>query len=124
LTPKKDILSDPRNSDDALLPGVDHDRLFSGAPSAQAPRILILYGSLRTRSFSRFAAQEAGRILTRLWAEVRFFNPSGLPLVDDGVDASHPRVRELRHLTAWCERMVCSRPELHRAMPWASMRRA
>src|SRR5690606_39555948 len=55
-------------------------------------------------------------ILTALGAEVRFFNPSGLPLVDDGVDASHPKVRELRDLVAWCEGMVWSSPERHGAM--------
>lgn len=57
-----------------------------------------------------------GRILTRLGAEVRFFHPSGLPLVDDGVDASHPKVRELRDLTAWCEGLVWCLPERHGAM--------
>jgi len=76
----------------------------------------MLYGSLRTRSFSRLSAEEAGRILTRLGAEVRMFNPSGLPLVDDGVDASHPKVRELRDLATWCEGMVWSSPERHGAM--------
>ena len=84
--------------------------------STHRPRILILYGSLRPRSFSRLSGEEAGRILTRLGAEVRFFNPSGLPLVDDGVDASHPKVRELRDLVAWCEGMVWSSPERHGAM--------
>ena len=80
------------------------------------PRILILYGSLRARSFSRLSAEEAWRILTALGAEVRVFHPSGLPLVDDGVDASHPKVRELRDLVAWCEGMVWSSPERHGAM--------
>ncbi|PHQ71336.1 MAG: arsenical resistance protein ArsH [Paracoccus sp.] len=80
------------------------------------PRILILYGSLRERSFSRLAAEEAGRILTHLGAEVRFFHPSGLPLVDDGTDAGHPKVRELRELVAWSEGMVWSSPERHGAM--------
>lgn len=107
---------DTPNIDDALFPGMDRDRLFSGAPSAHAPRILILYGSLRARSFSRLAAEEAGRILTRLGAEVRVFDPSGLPLVDDGVDATHPKVRDLRELASWCEGMVWSSPERHGAM--------
>ncbi|WP_349665929.1 arsenical resistance protein ArsH [Phaeovulum sp. NW3] len=102
--------------DDALFPGIAADRLFCGALSTHPPRILILYGSLRTRSFSRLAAEEAERILTRLGAEVRFFNPSGLPLVDDGVDAAHPKVRELRDLAVWCEGMVWSSPERHGAM--------
>ena len=107
---------DTPNIDDALFPGMNRDRLFGGAPSAHPARILILYGSLRARSFSRLAAEEAARILTRLGAEVRFFSPSGLPLVDDGVDATHPKVRELRDLVAWCEGMVWSSPERHGAM--------
>jgi arsenic resistance protein ArsH len=95
---------------------VDRERLRPPALSAHPPRILILYGSLRSRSFSRLSAEEAGRILTRLGAEVRSFHPSGLPLVDDGVDASHPKVRELRDLVAWSEGMVWSSPERHGAM--------
>ncbi|MDQ1899198.1 arsenical resistance protein ArsH [Paracoccus sp. WLY502] len=109
-------MTDTPNIDDALFPGIDPDRLFARVPAAHPPRILLLYGSLRVRSFSRLAAEEAGRILTRLGAEVRFFNPSGLPLVDDGVDAAHPKVRELRDLVAWCEGMVWSSPERHGAM--------
>jgi len=99
-----------------LLPDIDMARLFVAPTATHAPRILILYGSLRQRSFSRLAAEEAGRILTRLGAEVRFFNPSGLPLVDDGTDASHPKVQELRSLVAWSEGMVWSSPERHGAM--------
>lgn len=99
-----------------LLPDIDMARLFVAPTATHAPRILILYGSLRQRSFSRLAAEEAGRILTRLGAEVRFFNPSGLPLIDDGTDASHPKVQELRSLFAWSEGMVWSSPERHGAM--------
>ena len=76
----------------------------------------MLYGSLRDRSYSRLCAEEGARILERLGAEVRFFNPSGLPLVDDGVDAGHPKVAELRDLVTWCEGMVWSSPERHGAM--------
>lgn len=108
--------SDTLNIDDTLFPGIDRDRLFAAPTAPHPPRILILYGSLRVRSFSRLAAEEAGRILTQLGAEVRVFNPSGLPQVDDGVDASHPKVRELRDLVAWCEGMVWSSPERHGAM--------
>ena len=109
-------MTDTPNIDDALFPGIDGNRLLSPPSAAHPPKILILYGSLRTRSFSRLAAEEAARILTRLGAEVRFFNPSGLPLVDDGVDATHPKVRELRNLASWCEGMVWSSPERHGAM--------
>ena len=102
--------------EEASFGPVDQDRLQSPAISTDPPRILLLYGSLRARSFSRLSAEEAARILTGLGAEVRFFNPSGLPLVDDGVDATHPKVRELRDLVAWCEGMVWSSSERHGAM--------
>jgi arsenic resistance protein ArsH len=109
-------MTETPNIDDALFPGIARDRLFAPPVATHPPRILILYGSLRTHSYSRLAAEEAGRILTRLGAEVRVFNPSGLPLVDDGVDATHPKVRELRDMVVWCEGMVWSSPERHGAM--------
>jgi len=102
--------------DEACFASIDREKLLAPPVSAHPPRILILYGSLRERSFSRLSAEEAGRILQKLGAEVRFFNPSGLPLVDDGADATHPKVRELRDLVAWCEGMVWSSPERHGAM--------
>jgi arsenic resistance protein ArsH len=75
----------------------------------------LLHGSVRPRSFSRLVNEEAARILTRLGAEARTFDPSGLPLPDDaGVD--HPKVAELRHLVTWCEGMVWCSPERHGAM--------
>ena len=46
------------------------------------PRILLLYGSLRERSFSRLAAEEAARLLILFGADVRIFDPSDLPLPD------------------------------------------
>jgi arsenic resistance protein ArsH len=109
-------MTDTPNIDDALFPGIDRDRLLAPPLSTHPPRFLILYGSLRARSYSRLAAEEAGRILTRLGAEVRVFDPSGLPLVDDGVDATHPKVRALREMVVWCEGMVWSSPERHGAM--------
>tara|TARA_Y100001954_G_scaffold237489_1_gene301343 strand:+ start:688 stop:1410 length:723 start_codon:yes stop_codon:yes gene_type:complete len=101
---------------EACLPPLDEDRLFPEKRSQHPPRILILYGSLRERSYSRLVAEEAARILERLGAEVRFFYPSGLPLVDDGVDADHPKVAELRELVFWSEGMIWSSPERHGAM--------
>ena len=79
------------------------------------PRILILYGSVRERSYSRFAAEEAGRLLAKMGAEVKIFNPSGLPLPDDAPE-SHPKVLEPRELVRWCDGMVWSSPERHGAM--------
>lgn len=93
-------------SDSALWP---HHR------KQHAPRILLLHGSLRARSFSRLLNEEAARILNRFGAETRSFNPSGLPLPDDA-DASHPKVQELRDLVTWCEGMVWCSPERHGAM--------
>ncbi|HCV87627.1 MAG TPA: arsenical resistance protein ArsH [Alphaproteobacteria bacterium] len=105
----------PNLAEECLLP-VNPDSLVPQSRSTHPPRILMLYGSLRERSYSRLAAEEGARVLERLGAEVRFFTPSGLPLVDDGVDASHPKVAELRELVTWSEGMVWSSPERHGAM--------
>ncbi|EBL9587349.1 arsenical resistance protein ArsH, partial [Salmonella enterica subsp. enterica serovar Infantis] len=76
---------------------------------------LMLYGSVRERSYSRLATEEAGRLLTAMGADVRIFNPSGLPLPDDAPE-SHPKVMELRELVRWSEGMVWCSPERHGAM--------
>ncbi len=76
------------------------------------PKILVLYGSLRSRSYSRFLAEEAGRILEGLGCEVRFFNPEGLPVKAEGLE-DHPKVQELRELSHWSEGQVWSCPEMH-----------
>lgn len=83
--------------------------------AAYRPRILMLYRSLRTRSFSRFLTMEAARLLETFGAEVRVFNPSGLPLPDDA-PAEHPKVQELRDLSSWSEGHVWCSPERHGAM--------
>lgn len=77
-----------------------------------APRVLILYGSIRDGSYSRMLAMEAKRILQSYGAEVRVFDPSELPLFDN-VQVEHPKVVELRELAKWSEAMVWSSPELH-----------
>ncbi|MEJ2900649.1 arsenical resistance protein ArsH [Acinetobacter sp. NS-4] len=79
------------------------------------PRILLLYGSNRERSYSRLAALEAGRILEYFGAEVKIFHPKGLPLPEDA-DMNHPKVKELHELLAWAEGMVWSSPERHGSM--------
>ncbi|THV21566.1 arsenical resistance protein ArsH [Peteryoungia ipomoeae] len=80
--------------------------------STHRPRILILYGSLRQVSYSRLLAMEAKRLLEHFGAEVKVFDPSGLPLPDDA-PVSHPKVQELRDLSAWSEGQVWVSPERH-----------
>ncbi|MGB7288034.1 MAG: arsenical resistance protein ArsH [Salaquimonas sp.] len=108
-------MSDPTpNLDPDQLHPIDSSKL--GASDADhPPRILMLYGSLRGQSYSRLLTQEAARILTRLGAEVRVFNPAGLPLVDDE-NESHAKVQELRELSLWSEAQVWCSPERHGAM--------
>ncbi len=91
------------------------ERLFGGERTTRAPRVLLLYGSLRKRSFSRLLTEEAARILWALGAETRSFDPSGLPLPDDA-PATHEKVAELRDLVNWSEGMVWCSPERHGAM--------
>ena len=93
------------NLDEACFQQIDRKRLFAPPQAAHAPRILLLYGSLRKRSFSRLLTEEAAHILHRLGAETRTFNPSGLPLPDDA-EPDHPKVLELRDLVTWSEGMV------------------
>ena len=76
------------------------------------PRILFLYGSLRERSYSRLAAEEAARIISDMGAEVKFFHPHELPLRGQ-VEETHPKVQELRELSLWSEGQVWSSPEMH-----------
>ncbi|MBA1320644.1 arsenical resistance protein ArsH [Pseudomonas plecoglossicida] len=83
--------------------------------SEHKPRILLLYGSTRERSFSRLLVEEAARLLEHLGAETRVFNPSGLPLPDD-VPVEDPKVQELRDLVQWSEGQVWCSPERHGAM--------
>jgi len=97
-----------------LLEQPDRARL-TGSASAHAPRILLLYGSLRERSYSRFLTQEAARLLQHLGAETRIYDPRELPL-PDAVSADHPKVRELRELSFWSEGQVWCSPERHGAI--------
>ena len=81
--------------------------------SSHKPKVLILYGSLRENSYSRWAAEEAGKILQTMGAEVKFYNPKGLPLFDNNESAHHTKVIELRELVQWSEAQVWSSPEIH-----------
>ncbi|MEP5761211.1 MAG: arsenical resistance protein ArsH [Litoreibacter sp.] len=108
-------MTDTPNIADEHFHSTDTSRLFGGENLDHPPRILLLYGSLRERSFSRLMTEEAARVLTRLGAETKTFDPSGLPLPGDG-DEKHPKVQALRDLVSWSEGMVWCSPELHGAM--------
>ncbi len=82
-------------------------------PADPPPRILLLYGSLRQRSFSRFSVEEAARLLQFFGAETRIFDPSDLPLPDQVAGDDHPAVHELRALSMWSEGQVWCSPERH-----------
>ncbi len=80
--------------------------------SAHPPRILLLYGSLRARSYSKLLALEAERLLRWMGCETRVFDPLGLPQVE-ACPADHPKVVELRALSLWSEGQVWVSPERH-----------
>jgi len=100
------------------LPALDprfahrHPAVGLGA-DAPAPRILLLYGSLRERSYSRLATEEAARLLQYFGAETRIFDPSDLPLPDQIPGDNHSAVNELRELSMWSEGHVWCSPERH-----------
>ena len=108
-------MSDLPNIEAALFAVPAQAQLQANPVSTHPPRILLLYGSLRERSFSRLLSEEAARLLTAMGAETRTFDPHGLPLADD-VPETHPKVQELRQLAQWSEGMVWCSPERHGAM--------
>lgn len=107
--------SDLPSLDLSLFDVPTHDKLTQGAQPAHKPRILLLYGSTRERSFSRLLTQEAARILTLMGAETVIFDPSELPLPDDA-PVEHPKVQQLRDLVMWSEGQVWCSPERHGSM--------
>ena len=110
-----DVFEELPHVDDALIehPAVDRFRTIGAA--RHAPRFLLLYGSLRARSYSRLLTMEAARLLQAMGGETRIFDPAGLPLPDDA-PATHAKVQELRDLAHWAEAMVWCSPERHGAM--------
>ncbi len=108
-------MNDLPNLDTALLGQPDLDRLEPSDRAKHRPRILLLYGSLRARSYSRLLTSEAARLLNYLGAETRIYDPRELPM-PDSVGADHPKVTELRELSAWSEGQVWCSPERHGAM--------
>ena len=81
--------------------------------SLPPPRILLLYGSLRERSYSRLVVEEAARLAQFFGAETRIFDPSDLPLPDQVTGDNHPAVAELRQHSLWSEGQVWCSPERH-----------
>ena len=108
-------VADLPNLDGTLCTPPSVSALQAFRPSSHAPRILLLYGSVRERSYSRLLSEEAARLLQAMGAETKTFDPRGLPLPDDAPD-SHPKVQELRQLAQWSEGMVWTSPERHGAM--------
>ncbi len=98
-----------------LLAPPDLGQLQPLQRAAHPPRILLLYGSLRPRSFSRLLTEEAARLLQVLGAEPRIFDPRDLPMAN-GAPADHPKVQELRTLSLWSEGQVWCSPEVHGAV--------
>lgn len=111
----KPLCADLPNIDAALFSAPTAARLRAATPSTHAPRILLLYGSVRERSYSRLVSEEAARLLQAMGAETKTFDPRGLPFPDDAPD-THPKVQELRQLVQWAEGMVWTSPERHGAM--------
>lgn len=104
--------------DPDTLPALDRrfafDRPASGIGTDDPPpRILLLYGSLRERSYSRLCVEEAARLLQFFGCETRIFDPSTLPLPDQVAGDDHPAVHELRELSFWSEGQVWCSPERH-----------
>lgn len=98
----------------ALKPAYAHQRPALGLGALDpAPRILLLYGSLRERSYSRLVVEEAARLLIYFGCQVRIFDPSDLPMPDQVAGDDHPAVAELRELSLWSEAQVWCSPERH-----------
>ena len=120
---KVNVLTPPSQPPTTELPNLDiehfkepvyTDFLVQKSP-AHPPRILLLYGSLRERSYSRLLTEEAAKLLDAMGAETRIYDPTGLPQ-PDGAPDTHPKVQELRTLAQWSEGMVWTTPERHGAM--------
>jgi arsenical resistance protein ArsH len=103
------------NLDRALFDSPTGARFARAGTSTHAPRFVLLYGSLRERSYSKLLTLEAARLLIAMGGEVRVFDPAGLPLPDAEPESNH-KVQELREAAAWAEGMVWTSPERHGAM--------
>ena len=118
-------IPDIPQADPYALQPIDPALFAAPGDPLHPPRILLLHGSLRTVSYSRALAEEAGRLLAWFGCEVRHYSPRGLPLADTpfegaghegGEPADHPKVSELRDLATWSEGMMWVSPERHGAI--------
>lgn len=106
-------LSDPGHLP-ALKPEYAHRKPAFGLGALDPPpRVLLLYGSLRERSYSRLVVEEAARLLQFFGCETRIFDPSDMPLPDQVAGDDHPAVHELREHSLWSEAQVWCSPERH-----------
>lgn len=105
-----------KNIDEKCLNDIDVQGLAKPDDVAHPPRILLLYGSLRERSYSRLVAEEAKRLLERFDCEAKIFDPRDLPLPDAVEADASQKVQELRNLAMWAEGMIWVSPERHGAM--------
>ena len=103
-------MSDAFQIDTRGFEEIDEKLLLTQEGLSHRPKVLLLYGSLRERSFSRLMTEEAARVLSAFGAETKTFDPSGLPLPDDA-DETNDKVQELRDLVEWSEAMVWCSPE-------------
>lgn len=109
-------MDDIKNIDQDQLNPIEISQLAKADDPSHPPRILLLYGSLRERSFSRLVAEESKRLLEALGCEARIFDPRDLPLPDAVAAEDSEKVQELRELAMWAEGMVWVSPERHGAM--------
>lgn len=105
-----------KNIDQDCLNDIDVAGLAKPDAVSHPPRILLLYGSLRDRSYSRLVAEESKRLLERFGCEVKIFDPRDLPLPDAVAAEDSKKVQELRTLAMWAEGMIWISPERHGAM--------
>jgi len=102
----------PSDTKDDWVADLELDNVQEMARNAEPIKVLVLYGSLRERSYSRLLAFEGARILERLNCDVRVFDPAGLPVKDE-VSVNHEKVQELRKLSEWSEAQFWCSPEQH-----------
>jgi arsenic resistance protein ArsH len=108
-------MKDLPNIDNRAISIPSAEQLQSQTASNHKPRILLLYGSLRERSYSRLVVEESARLLQAMGCETKIFDPTGLPFPDDA-DETHPKVQELLQLSIWSEGQVWCSPERHGSM--------